>query len=671
MFKDSLRALAPYILLTVVVVLAYGQLSFFVFPTKWDNLSAFFAYKYTAVSWWNSGHIPFWDPYQNLGYPMHANPQGYVWYPISWLSKWGGYTVYDLNLETVLHLLLATWGAYRVAFHHTSSKVSSLLGALAYGLSGFAVGTSHMIGFTIGLAWLPWLYWCYVSFLKQPNLQTSINLVLVLYMQITGAYVAFSIILGYWLLAIFLYYLATKKLDNLRGIGIYGAVSLVLVLALCSPYIYSIYDSLPYFSRATSLDYDPKLFAGNFSWECFGSYLFPYINSSSTGFSGVDVSLSNIFIGTIPLMLAIYGWTKLKKRKYIILITLVLFFLLALGNNTPIHQFAFNYIPGFSYFRHPYLFTLYSTFIGTMLAALGLSKIRAQQIHPKVLVVVTVSIGIILILSYTSGNFEVWQSFKQDFFSLSEKSPLNKFGHIAIQLSITTTFILLGVWALIYYKPKLLLLAVSLELISCIQLVAPLNLYYNLPIQDVKQFVDGSPTTLTNQSINQPLHSFRKDSLPFTPGIWTNRGTFAKVTEPDGYNPFVFSSFSKLKESNELDSILNQGMVTGSNGVSLSNLVIGHNQLSFDVSCQRQSTIHIHQNYHHNWKVQYVSDITLYRDEYGFIELSIPSGSRTITLEYSNTTIRILHYVSVILLCVLYVFGAVMNNSSMKIKKQA
>lgn len=589
---------------------------------------------------------------------MHANPQGYVWYPITWLFNLGGYSVYDLNLETVLHLLIGTWGAYRSALYYSMSKSASMLGALAYGLSGFAVGTSHMIGFTIGFAWLPWLVWSLSNLLQRPSTKNSVLLALFIYLQVTGAYVAFTIVMLYWMSGLILYFVMSRKIESYAKILSFGLLSAVLAIVLCSPYVYSIYDSLPYFSRASSLTYDPKQFAGNFNWSCFWSYFFPYINSSATGFSGVDVSLSNVFVGTIPFGLGLFALSKLKQNRLFIILTLLISILLALGNNTPIHKFFFDYVPGFSFFRHPSLFTLYSTFLLTMLAAKGAALISANSFKLRKQYVLVGGLVLVaaLLVAYTNTNWNLFGEYVRNFISLSEKSPLNSYGHVAVQLTATILFLFFGLWSLYHQQSKTVVLAIVIELVICVQLAAPLNLFYSIPIQQIDQFVNESAEGLTNQAIGDELVHFENDSLPFTAGIWTNRSTYARVTGTDGYNPFVYTSLQELKNDASYNEVLKQGLVYSKDNIQFSDLKIGFNSISFKALSREPAVVKVNQNYHHNWQVKGNNSTALVPNDNGFMEFNIGKGLSTITLIYHNQHIQHMHFISKSILIVVFLY---------------
>ena len=224
---------------------------------------------------------------------MHANPQGYVWYPFTWLfGLWGEYSPYCMNLELVLHIFIAGLGMYFFLKNANISTLIAFCGAVVYSQSGFVSGTSHMIGFTIGAAWLPWCLLLIKKVWYHRSMVYTLGLAMVFYFQITGAYVAFSLILAYISIAYIIYlYLYHKR--QLPSHVVTSMLSVAVLLALLiSPFVYSIIDSMPYFSRASSLIYSPTVFQGNFSWQSFQTFLVPYIIRAKEGIANVDVSMN-------------------------------------------------------------------------------------------------------------------------------------------------------------------------------------------------------------------------------------------------------------------------------------------------------------------------------------------------------------------------------------------
>ncbi|MBT8328041.1 MAG: YfhO family protein, partial [Bacteroidia bacterium] len=510
------------LLLFISVILSYFQLSFFIFSTKWDNLSAFFPYKYTASKWWLSGILPLWDPYQNLGYPMHANPQGFVWYPITWiLNLPSGYSLYSLNLETVLHVVIASIGMYFLAKWLKMKPSTAFLAGLTYGLSGFIIASNHMVGFTIGAAWLPWAIYSLLLVLNKPTIRSVFLLAIVCYLQITGAYIAFTILLFYIFLFLIVQHIILnwKLKAHLKQVTGRLAISLILILILSSPYLFSIYDSLEYFSRAKALDYDIENYARNFNWQCFQSLFAPYINSSKAGFEGVDVSLSNIYIGIIPLLFLFLSISskKLKLNK-LYLLGIAVALLLALGIHTPVHYWFAQILPGFNLFRHPYLFTLYFTLLSILVAFKLVDSINEQSIPfiRKVLGYGLILLGCIWLFSFIKAEKSDFISFFKELAQLPEKTSYTRFFHAFIQLSVSLillTMLIVKAKNLNTFT-KVLPLLIFIDLFIAIQLNGPTNMYYNIPFGKINQNLGKlSNAGLTNQEFDTPLASLSNNKI--------------------------------------------------------------------------------------------------------------------------------------------------------------
>lgn len=644
------------VFLCVSIIAVHFQLVFKIFYTKWDNLSAFFPYRYTANHFWRAGELPLWDFYQNLGYPMHANPQGYVWYPITqFFAFFGEYSPYFMNLELVLHLCIAAIGVYFLFFYLGIASHASLIAGLSFGLSGFTTGSSHMIGFTIAAAWLPWVLWYVLKCLKEESTQNYVALAMLGFLHVTGAYSAFSVVLLYIVVGIIASHYVKKQVSNpLKTLTKLLVISLPLFALLASPYLYSIFDSLPYFSRATPLSYDPTHFARNFSFECFQSLLFPYINSSKNGFWEVDVSLANIYIGSFLFLGAIgYLLTSKDKNKIILFLALCIFWLLSLGIHTPVHKIAFSLLPGFNVFRHPYLFTLYSTLL---LIYMGARYLSTAHLHTKTLLKIgLVFILIIVLIALPAADFSLYSTFWDAWYSLQEKSPLNKYSHIAMQ-GIVLVLLFSAMLCIKSKKHTALVVIVLVDLALAVQLNGPLTMYYNVPTAAIDAHLSKiSNPSLTNQAAYTPLGVLSNKTIENTAGLWVNLNTFTRTTGVDGYNPFIFKTLADLSKQTLADSIAFFGLVRGE---GVHQLKLGYNSIEFEIESEKSQTLTIQQNYHHRWfaTVNQIP-VELSPNAYGLITLKTPSKEiGTVRLVYDNRALRILFVISSLIFCLSWVF---------------
>jgi hypothetical protein len=107
------------------------------------------------------GKLPFWTPYLFAGYPFLANPEIGAWYAPHWPFFILGVTPRAIQCELALNALLACLGAYMLMRRLVDRPAAAVLGAFAYGLSGFFAGHSSHISIFCGAACFPWLLLAY------------------------------------------------------------------------------------------------------------------------------------------------------------------------------------------------------------------------------------------------------------------------------------------------------------------------------------------------------------------------------------------------------------------------------------------------------------------------------------------------------------------------------
>jgi hypothetical protein len=116
-------------------------------------------YYYPLFKWcadeWGTGRLPLWDPLENCGTAIHADPTASLWYP--------GKLVFALPLDfsvkyklyIVGHAALAALAAYWLARRWGGSRYGAALAALAYAGGGSVVFQYANVVYLVGAAWLP------------------------------------------------------------------------------------------------------------------------------------------------------------------------------------------------------------------------------------------------------------------------------------------------------------------------------------------------------------------------------------------------------------------------------------------------------------------------------------------------------------------------------------
>jgi len=105
--------------------------------------------------------FPFWTPYVLSGYPILANPEMGAWYPPNWPFFLIGITPRTIQVELAFNAFLACLGAYLLISGHLQNRTAAILGAFAYGLSGFFAGHASHVSLFAGAAMFPWLLLAY------------------------------------------------------------------------------------------------------------------------------------------------------------------------------------------------------------------------------------------------------------------------------------------------------------------------------------------------------------------------------------------------------------------------------------------------------------------------------------------------------------------------------
>lgn len=138
----------------------------------------------------NAGHAPLWDPTENLGQPLLANPTSAVYYPLKlifFLTRFFPLS-YGLCFKAfiLIHYALALWGLYRLARRFGRSETASALAALAYTFSGPVFFQYCNPIFLVGAALLPWGILAGERLLRAPSVRSAVGLAIVLALVVLG-----------------------------------------------------------------------------------------------------------------------------------------------------------------------------------------------------------------------------------------------------------------------------------------------------------------------------------------------------------------------------------------------------------------------------------------------------------------------------------------------------
>ncbi len=494
---------------------------------KWDATAIYLPWKLFVCETIFSGNLPLWNPFMGLGFPQMMDPG--TWYPISWIFGIGGYGLFSLSAEYLFHVWLGGMGFFLVLRYFQFDIGLSVSLSIAFLFNGFFIGNAQHLGWIVGAAWIPWIFWAFLKWKSTfQSRQYGLLLVVFLAMQFTGGYPALFVVTFYALWVSFIF-------DNLdfrnrkfawrnllvnpfrATLGAIYWLQIWLLFAVATlPAWVGLILNLPGITRANGVATSGQMF-GSFPSVGLLSILNPvWFNhwiekghgKGSLDAAQTDISMMNAYVGGFLVFSAIaflvIGWRKCwfnKEHKKFLLISFMValfFFMLSMGGELPLKSWMNSFLPGFNYFRFPAvvrIFGMIALFL-TLGKILDVSLLRVSKNRFTIQVVVMVlMVNESIRIGGELREATVVTSASKDYV---DKQWIGKERLQLTELSAR------------FFYPK------EVE-----NLILPLD-----------KLVDKKANFL-----------------------WYNRGVFDRKLSCDGYNPYLLKSFNQwLQRTGELDS---------------------------------------------------------------------------------------------------------------------
>jgi len=325
-----------------------------------------------------NGHFPLWNPHVFAGTPFFGDPQSAMLYPLNWVHLFLPMAI-AVNWLIALHLFMAAWFCGIWCRGRGLSVMGATLAGIIYICSGpvFANLIPGHLPLICSVAWFPLLLWCVDGVLEKERVWGW---------MLAGAGVAALLAVdGYpqfayeSALAVGVYAIlympgsrrGWKAIPCLAGIFILG-------WGMAGVQLLAAWDVARESQRSGGLPY----------WFAVLYALPPenFVTLVAPGFFGIDAMGQhywgkwnlwevNVFIGAAALVLAMCGALGDRRRGLRPALLAALFFLPAVGTSTPVFWLMYRFVPGFSNFRAPARFDLFSIFYLAFLAGLGLDAL--------------------------------------------------------------------------------------------------------------------------------------------------------------------------------------------------------------------------------------------------------------------------------------------------------
>ena len=557
-----MRNFKPVFAAVLFLFLAYWPVSFLQYCMKWDMMDWFFPMRFLIGECLQNHILPVWNPYTNLGYPLHIDPQSGALYPIVWIIGYlFGYSSYTINLEYFLHVLFAFYGMKKLGEQLGWHKNTAIIIGLTYACCGFFISNAQHLTYIISAAWVPYILYYYHRLYKNNYWKDAIGLSLFMFLLLTGGYPAFIITISYILLIIFLGIMINKirnKHWKDAKIFLLNNVLFFITFVLQSlVFIVYFVQSLPYLVRTQKLTLENVLRVP-FTPQSFISLLFPFATATDPKFYQTDLSMNNAYIGLTALVfIGALLWEKRSLKNLGLFFIAVFFLLVALGDYSFLRGWLYHYVPLMDLFRYPSLFRLFAMIVLLLLFGTGLNrwiekgatKTLKRYLFNTIIICLALCLGFV-IFAFANGTFIPLPDYTiKSIFHFIQQSSHTQL--LLLQAPVQIIILLSLGWVIKNNKNKNsfrnILLIIGLDLFLSVQL----NLFATVVCEkstyqlqkELARLPDDFPIPA------DPLNTISQQGTGEIYPIWYNNNIFKKQIAHNGYNNFKLRQYSRFAVS--------------------------------------------------------------------------------------------------------------------------
>jgi hypothetical protein len=674
-----------YFWLLLILLVAYWPITFQQIVVPHDMINVWVPWRHFISDTIQNGDFPWWNPYQQMGYPIHADLQGPSWHLESLLASLIGRQgpVY-IQFIMLFYIWLGGVGIYKLSSIFTDKDWIKLIAAVSYICSGFFTNHSMHLFSVISGAMVPHIIFHFIQLYKTKENRHAIIAAIFTFFNLTGGNQTFTILTFYLLAVLFIYFLLKidwkNKAERKRFIlnsSIFGAGVLSMGAVIFTIFL----QMKPYLSRLSNMTFEAASIYP-FTFKSIFSYLNPMVPINESEWIGTDGTMSNAYFGLVIFGAFLLSFFIKKTKLLRIFLVFGLFcFVLSFGANTFFYQIVFEYFPLLNKFRFPAYYNYFFMISAIALGVATLDHLVKTELKNRKLVIVLTSLGLLLTITVIYGLTQMegptFLSADDIFYNmfLYTDRYQNFFFYGIIQLLVLGGLL----YAILTNKRKIFVAITIIELMISVQ--------PNL----IHLGVGGTTPQMVQASLDQydqpyqvsydPIvnNTVAKRPVPYT---WMNVNHLHKTVSYEGFNsnyfsvlgsmvthhkeyadrvwsnPVVYMSDNIIPESDYLRDTLNR---IDSNTVIVKDadyddfirveqyledkceiLTFEPNYFKFSSYSYGQMALHVLQSHYPGWNVYIDGEPSnIYKTNAMFMSVIVPPGEHVVEFRYENTTVKI------------------------------
>jgi Bacterial membrane protein YfhO len=346
-----------------------------------------------------AGNLALWTPLIYNGFPLQANPESGITYPVN-LILFGIFSpALAFNISILLKFLLAAIFLFLYLRAIGINHWASLFGAIAFSWCGFFVAHLKHLNMHDAGIWIPLM----LLFLEKYHAQKKL-----FWLMLTSLILGIQILAGhpqitYYTVLLLTAYFLWQELPGNKTVKSIAKIIGVLVLFVVLGIALGMIQILPTLEltnlseRSGGVTYQFATQNPYYLPDVF-TFIYPYINGDP---GKAEYLAQGVFwedygyVGLLPLAFALYAIiATFQKNRYTRFFagTFIISFILMLGDKGVLYKILFYVLPGLNYFRFHTRFILLVDIALAILAAIGLSKALSKRGHWLYILIIAITI---------------------------------------------------------------------------------------------------------------------------------------------------------------------------------------------------------------------------------------------------------------------------------------